>query len=142
VNGDFDVLARPLIGRVADIGLKLKPMLMIVSNESPQTVVSYSKTWTARYADGRTSAIRSHTSFPEAVCGDMLAPVRSKAVRIEWKANDIVAVRQTRWVLDFSIHVANEQATLRLTDFPDAIAQATQIVGCLFAQTHRFRNRA
>jgi len=69
---DFDVLARPLIGRVADIGLKLKPMLMIVSNESPQTVVSSSKTWTARYADGRTSAIRSHTSFPEAVCGDIL----------------------------------------------------------------------
>jgi hypothetical protein len=69
---DFDVLARPLIGRVADIGLKLKPMLMIVSNESPQTVVSYSKTWTARYADGRTSAIRSHTSFPETVCGDIL----------------------------------------------------------------------
>jgi hypothetical protein len=45
---EFDDLARPLIGRVADIGLKLKPMLVIVSNESQQTVVSYSKTWTAR----------------------------------------------------------------------------------------------
>jgi hypothetical protein len=32
-------LAPPLIGRVADIGLKLKPMLTIVSNESLQTVV-------------------------------------------------------------------------------------------------------
>ena len=69
---DFDELARPLIGRVADIGLKLKPMLMIVSNESSRTVVSYSKTWTARYAGGRTSVIRSHTSFPETVCGDIL----------------------------------------------------------------------
>jgi hypothetical protein len=69
---DFDELAGPLIGRVADIGLKLKPMLMIVSNESPQTVVSYSKTWTARYAGGRTSVIRGHTSFPETVCGDIL----------------------------------------------------------------------
>ena len=69
---DFDELAGPLIGRVADIGLKLKPMLMIVSNESPPTVVSYSKTWTARYAGGRTSVIRSHTSFPETVCGDIL----------------------------------------------------------------------
>jgi hypothetical protein len=65
-------LVPPLIGRVADIGLKLKPMLMIVSNESPQTVVSYSKTWTARYAGGRTSVIRGHTSFPETVCGDIL----------------------------------------------------------------------
>jgi hypothetical protein len=69
---DFDALARPLIGRVADVGLQLKPMLAIVSNESQQTVVSYSKTWTARYSDGRTSRIRSHTSFPETVCGDIL----------------------------------------------------------------------
>jgi hypothetical protein len=69
---DFDALARPLIGRVADIGLQLKPMLAIVSNESPHTVVSYSKTWTVRYSDGRSSVIRSHTSFPETVCGDVL----------------------------------------------------------------------
>jgi hypothetical protein len=71
-DADFNGLARPLIGRVADIGLKLKPMLVIVSNESPHTVVSYSKTWTARYAGGRTSVIRSHASFPETVCGDIL----------------------------------------------------------------------
>jgi hypothetical protein len=69
---DFDELARPLIGRVADIGLKLKPMLMIVSNESPQTVVACSQTWTAQYSGGRTSVMRGHTSFPETVCGDIL----------------------------------------------------------------------
>jgi hypothetical protein len=71
-HAGFDDLARPLIGRVADIGLRLKPMLAIVSNESARTVVSYSKTWTARYSGGRTSRIRSHTSFPETVCGDVL----------------------------------------------------------------------
>ena len=69
---DFDELAGPPIGRVAEIGLKLKPMLMIVSNESPQTVVFYSKAWTSRYAGGRTSVIRGHTTFPETVCGDIL----------------------------------------------------------------------
>jgi hypothetical protein len=69
---DFDELARPLIGRVADIGLQLKPMLAIVSNKSQHTVVSYSKMWTVRYPDGRTRSIRSHTSFPETVCGDIL----------------------------------------------------------------------
>jgi len=69
---DFDALARPLIGRVADIGLQLKPMLAIVSNESAHTVVSYSKTWTARYSDGRSHVSRGHTSFPEVVCGDVL----------------------------------------------------------------------
>src|SRR2546423_11819948 len=47
---EFDDLARPLIGeRVADTVLQLKPMLVIVSNESPQTIVSYSKVW--RIAD-------------------------------------------------------------------------------------------
>jgi hypothetical protein len=44
-DADFGGVARPLIGRVADIGLQLKPMLVIVSNESLHTVVSYSKTW-------------------------------------------------------------------------------------------------
>ena len=70
-SSDFDALARPLIGRVADIGLKLKPMLVIVSNESPHTIVSYSKTWTVRHAEGRTT-VRGHASFPEMVCGDIL----------------------------------------------------------------------
>jgi hypothetical protein len=68
----FDALARPLIGRVADIGLQLKPLLFVVSNESPHTIVSFSKTWTVRYEDGRTMTMPSHTSFPEYVCGDVL----------------------------------------------------------------------
>ena len=79
-HADFDELAGPLIGRVANIGLKLKPMLTIVSNESQQTIVSYSKTWTARYAGGRTSVIRSHTSFPDTVCGDILIADDPKAL--------------------------------------------------------------
>ena len=40
---DFDALARPLIGRVADIGIQLKPLLFVVSNESEHTIVSFSK---------------------------------------------------------------------------------------------------
>lgn len=69
-TSDFDELARPLIGRVADIGLKLKPMLAIVSNESPRTIVSFSKIWTVRHVGGRTSTFKSHASFPEFICGD------------------------------------------------------------------------
>jgi len=68
----FDALARPLIGRVADIGLQLKPLLFVVSNESEQTVVSFSKAWTIQHEGGRTTTLRSHTSFPEYVCGDVL----------------------------------------------------------------------
>jgi len=70
---DFDALARPLIGRVADIGLQLKPLLFVVSNESEQTVVAYSKLWTIRHQGGRTTTVRSHTSFPDYVCGDVLS---------------------------------------------------------------------
>jgi hypothetical protein len=97
---DFDTLARPLIGRAADIGLKLKPMLMIVSNESPHTIVSYSKTWTVRYADGRTTVMRGHTSFPETVCGDTLIandaePLLPGAKRVETASLVIQAYAQS-----------------------------------------------
>jgi hypothetical protein len=52
----FDKLARPLIGeRVADIVLKLKPMLVIVANDSNHTIASLSIVWTLRYQNGRTS---------------------------------------------------------------------------------------
>jgi hypothetical protein len=68
---DFDALARPLIGRAAEIGLQLKPLLFIVSNESERTVVAFSRTWTVRHEDGRTYTERGQTSFPEYVCGDV-----------------------------------------------------------------------
>jgi hypothetical protein len=77
---DFDALARPLIGRVADIGLKLKPMLVVVSNESPRTIVSFSKIWKVRHKDRRTTSIRSHTSFPEFLCGDAFLRRDSQAL--------------------------------------------------------------
>jgi hypothetical protein len=76
----FDELARPLIGRAADIGLRLKPMLVIVSNQSPFTIVSLSTMWTVRHADGRTFTMRSHASFPEFVCGDVLVCGKSQAI--------------------------------------------------------------
>jgi hypothetical protein len=68
---DFDQLARPLIGhRIADVGLALKPMLVIVSNESPQTIVSLSIVWHITDRDDRTHRFWGHASFPGAVCGD------------------------------------------------------------------------
>jgi hypothetical protein len=40
---EFDESARPLLAeRIADIGLRLKPMLVIVANENTRTVVSLS----------------------------------------------------------------------------------------------------
>jgi hypothetical protein len=70
---EFDEFARPLLGeRIADVGLRLKPMLVIVSNENVQTVVSLSLVWCVTHRDGRTTRIWGHTSFPEVICGDVV----------------------------------------------------------------------
>jgi len=76
----FDNLARPLLGRASDIGLRLKPMLMIVSNESAETVVAFSTTWRVLYPDGRRFEHRDNTSLPHAVCGDVLGERRPSGV--------------------------------------------------------------
>ena len=53
---EFDEFARPLLGeRIADIGLRLKPMLVIVSNENVRTIVSLSLVWRVTHRDGRTT---------------------------------------------------------------------------------------
>ena len=73
IRPEFDELARPLLGeRIADIGLTLKPMLVIVSNDSNRTVVSLSLVWRVTHRDGRTRRHWGHTSFPEVICGDVL----------------------------------------------------------------------
>jgi len=68
----FDEIATPLLGRVATLALRLKPFIVIVSNVSQQTVVSFSKTWRVTHASGQTTTFRDHASFPHVVCGDAL----------------------------------------------------------------------
>jgi hypothetical protein len=70
---EFDELARPLLGeRIADLGLRLKPMLVIVSNENVRTVVSLSLVWNVTHRSGRTTQFWGHTSFPNVICGDIV----------------------------------------------------------------------
>lgn len=68
----FDELVRPILGRVANIGLQLKPLLVVLSNESPKTVVAFSMTWRVIYRSGQESTFRNLASFPDVVCGDLL----------------------------------------------------------------------
>lgn len=71
LHPEFDQTARPLLGaRIADTALKLKPMLVIVRNDSPTAVVSFSLVWIVGYSDGRRHQAWGHTSCPDAVCGD------------------------------------------------------------------------
>ena len=77
----FDELARELMGeRIAHIGLQLKPMLVIVSNDSPQMIVSLSLVWQITHEGNRTSRFWGHTSFPEIVCGDVLVGHHPEAI--------------------------------------------------------------
>jgi hypothetical protein len=70
---EFDEVARPLLGeRIADIGLRLKPMLVIVANDNIRTVVSLSLVWRVTHRDGRTTRFWGHTSFPDVICGDVV----------------------------------------------------------------------
>jgi hypothetical protein len=70
---EFDELARPLLGeRIADLGLRLKPMLVIVSNENVRTVVSLSLVWNVTHRSGGTTEFWGHTSFPDVICGDIV----------------------------------------------------------------------
>jgi hypothetical protein len=78
----FDEVASQLMGeRIAHIGLQLKPMLAIVSNESPQTIVSLSIVWHMTHEGGRTTRLWGHTSFPETVCGDVISGLHPEAIR-------------------------------------------------------------
>jgi hypothetical protein len=91
---EFDEFARPLLGeRIANVGLRLKPMLVIVSNENVRTVVSLSLVWRVTHRDGRTSRFWGHTSFPELICGDVLlspSPVGLETGQRRIEANGLV----------------------------------------------------
>ena len=93
----FDDMARPLLGeRIADIGLKLKPMLVIVSNETSQTIVSLSVVWRITHQSGRRTSFWSHTSFSDVVCGDVLfsqGPLGLEAGQQRIEANGVVIHR-------------------------------------------------
>jgi hypothetical protein len=89
----FDEVATPLLGRVAALGLRLKPFIVIVSNVSQQTVVSFSKTWRVTHTSGQTTIFHDHASFPHLVCGDALVspdPARLAPVASRNEAHHVV----------------------------------------------------
>lgn len=69
VDPAFDDLATPLLGRIATLGLQLKPFLVILRNETTETVASYSMTWRVTHISGQVSTFRNLASFPHVVCG-------------------------------------------------------------------------
>jgi hypothetical protein len=91
---EFDEFARPLLGeRIANVALKLKPMLVIVSNGNAGTVVSLSLVWRVTHRHGRTTEHWGHTSFPDVICGDVILsphPAGLETGRRRIEANGLV----------------------------------------------------
>ena len=72
-NPEFDTLVTPLLGRLAERALKLKPYLAVVWNQSPRAVVAFTSEWVSfPNSNGATTTARSHMKFPDAVCGPAL----------------------------------------------------------------------
>jgi hypothetical protein len=73
VAPEFDSIAAPLLGRHAERVLRLKPLLAVVSNHSPHTIVAFTSEWKwSPNTSGATTTARSHATFPDAVCGPNL----------------------------------------------------------------------
>jgi hypothetical protein len=69
IDPGFDEMARPLIGSRADHVFKMKPMLVVVGNDSPRTIVAMSLTWRVSKRVGGLLQ-RTNSVFPHVVCGD------------------------------------------------------------------------
>jgi hypothetical protein len=70
---EFDSIATSLLGRHAERVLPLKPLLAVVSNQSPHTIVAFTSEWKwSPNTSGATTTARSHMRFPDAVCGPNL----------------------------------------------------------------------
>src|SRR5262245_19308254 len=65
IDPAFDDLATQLLGRIATLGLQLKPFLVILRNETSQTVVSYSITWRVTHTSGKVSTFRLDEYFDQ-----------------------------------------------------------------------------
>lgn len=72
IDAAFDDIARPMLGRIADLGLQLKPFLVILANDTTQTLVAFSITWRVAHKSGRSTTSRNLASFPHVVTGDAL----------------------------------------------------------------------
>jgi len=77
---EFDDLARPLIGTRASRVLKMKPMLVVVANDSPSTIVALSVIWRVTKPVGGL-VHETNSTFPHVVCGDQLISRSRPGVR-------------------------------------------------------------
>jgi len=68
-DGDFDARAQSILGGYAEPVLEVKPLLAIVSNWNPRTIVAYSVAWTIARRNDSTEVTYTQFKFPDAVAG-------------------------------------------------------------------------
>jgi len=76
----FDEMARPLIGSRADRVFKIKPMLVIIRNDTIRTIVAMSLTWRVSKLVGGL-VHRTNSVFPHVICGDQAVSRMRPGVR-------------------------------------------------------------
>jgi hypothetical protein len=95
LNPDFDRVARPLIGRRADQLLGLKPLLVLITNDTRKTVAAASVTFRVAKPIGGVVAW-TNVTFPDVVVGD-IGSERRQGVR----PSESIVVAQEVAVEDF-----------------------------------------
>ena len=75
LSSDFDRIARPLIGRRSDRLLGLKPLLVVVTNDTRKTVAAASVIFRVARPVGGIVAW-TNVAFPDVVVGDIFSEQR------------------------------------------------------------------
>jgi len=68
-HADFDDRVQAILGGYAAPVLELKPLLAVVSNSNPRTVVAYTVSWTVTRRNQSTEVSHTQFKFPDAVAG-------------------------------------------------------------------------
>ena len=82
-DGDFDARAQAILGGQASPVLEVKPLLAIVANRNPRTVVAYTVAWTVTRRNQSSETTRTQFKFPDAVAGtgNGLALLQGREIR-------------------------------------------------------------
>jgi hypothetical protein len=67
---NFDSIVMSILpSRTAMVALALKPLVVIVSNQSAGEIVAYALVWKVTYKDGRTATTTTQFKYPDALAG-------------------------------------------------------------------------
>src|SRR5262245_37261859 len=97
LDPQFDDLATAIMRRVAPIGLRLKPLLALLENQSNKTVVATAVTFWIQHRNGTTTTIRMQSKAPEVICGDEAILRNTSAIKPGHRSLRSTSVELNTW---------------------------------------------